>query len=466
MFFSKKIKLYVLPLMIFLFLACLTNVAETEVVDKNNDEINLVIYNRDFGLVNETVKVSLEKGINEFHLEDIPERLEPESVILKSKDDKSNIRILEQKFVSDVLNKNFLLNEYEGQEIKFEIIAHQTGERFLRPGRIIRAGRDPIIEIDGKIRFGLPGEPIFEALPEIKLLKPTLIWNIHSEEKTENIMELSYLTRGFSWTTHYNAIISEDDNYISLFAWFIINNNTGKDFKNANTFLLSGDVGRASQKNQYSAPMMAMARTESVMADDVSMDMLDDYYIFSIDRLIDIPNRETKQIEFFKSEKVPVERVYIYSGQSAQGVQIILKIKNSEENNLGLALPAGNLKVYRKHPTANNIFTGEDSIGRTPVEEEIELNIGKAFDLIGERKTLDSKRIGTRQIEETYQITLRNRKKSDVKIEVIERINRQDWDMMQHSHPYELIDAQQIKFKIDVAAGEEINVEYQVRLKW
>jgi hypothetical protein len=86
--------------------------------------------------------------------------------------------------------------------------------------------------------------------------------------------------------------------------------------------------------------------------------------------------------------------------------------------------------------------------------------------LIGERKTLDSKRIGTRQIEETYQITLRNRKKSDVKIEVIERINRQDWDMMQHSHPYERIDAQQIKFKIDVAAGEEINVEYQVRLKW
>lgn len=452
-----------IPILLFIIIGCISSLA----ISENINQLNLVIYNHDFGLVNEQINVSLDKGNNEFHLSDIPERLEPESVILNTQTTIDNIKIIEQKFISDILNKHNLLNIYEGKEIIFEITAPQTGEKFHRPGKIIRAGNNPIIEMDGKIRFGLPGEPLFEKLPEISLLKPTLIWNIFSSKVQKQIMELSYLTRGFSWETHYNAVISDNEDNINLYAWFILNNNTGKDFKNARTFLLAGDINRAPSNKVMAQPMMArMAMAESVMADDISMGAIDDYYIFGIEKTIDVNNRETKQIEFFNAPNVPIKRVYTYRPQSGNKIEIIINIENKENNLLGFPLPAGRLKIYRKHPEGINIFTGEDKINHTAVDETISLSIGKAFDLIGEKKVMESKQIGSRQIEEKYQITLRNRKKEDVTIQVKEWISRRDWEMLKNSHPFEQIDVQQIEFNITVPAGEEITLEYQVRMRW
>lgn len=453
---------------IFFVISCATTIAVSEEKSEKVPSLNLVIYNRDFGLVNENITVPVKTGISEFSIENIARQIDPLSVILNIESDKNEVRILEQKFVSDVLSQQMLLDKYEGQEINFETVVENTGERFVRKGKIIRAGNNPIIKIDGIYRFGLPGTPLFDNLPEISLLKPTLIWQIKSEKTSNENMTLSYMTRGFSWETNYNAVILDDEKHIELYAWFVINNNTGRDYKNAQAVLLAGDVNRI-QNNQMHAPMarkMVMAVESYAVHDDVSIEALDDFYVFNIDRKLDLDNRETKQIEFLSSSSVPIKRTYKYEGQHGQGVQIIITIKNDEESNLGISLPAGKMKIYRTYNNDFNIFTGEDRINHTPVNEEIELNIGKAFDLTGERIVKESKRIGTREIEETYQITLRNQKKEKVNIIVSERINRADWNMIRHSDPYEQIDSQRIEFNVAVKPESEKTVSYTIRMRW
>jgi hypothetical protein len=86
---------------------------------------------------------------------------------------------------------------------------------------------------------------------------------------------------------------------------------------------------------------------------------------------------------------------------------------NAETNQLGIALPAGKLRFYRRDDDGQLQFVGENTIDHTPRNETIRVTTGNAFDLVGERKQTNFRvDTGDKWIDESFEIKLRNRKKT------------------------------------------------------
>ena len=250
-------------------------------------QTQLTVYNENFAVVKEARKLDLTKGENEIRITDITAHLEPESVILRDLRLPDSIRILEQNYESDPLSEGLLLRKSEGKVLDFEI-TEQNGTTRIVKGRILRSGYvphtaafqrygaqyqysqmayanpegggQPIVEVDGKIKFGLPGKPIFDSLDPKAFLKPTLLWRLWSGDAGEHQVEFSYLTGGMRWEANYNAVAAEKGDSFDIVGWVTLENMSGKDFENAAVKLMAGDVARAPNENQYPAvAKMAMA---------------------------------------------------------------------------------------------------------------------------------------------------------------------------------------------------------------
>ena len=223
------------------------------------EEPSLTIYNQNFAVVRQTVPLNLEAGVNRVQFSDTTAHLEPESVILRDPTGKHALRILEQNFRADPVSDSLLLSLYEGQTIDFEVL-RQNGKEIV-PGRIVRSGyvphrtawerygpeyamrqqamayspgggsSQPIIEVDGKLRFSLPGIPLFPALASNTVLKPTLHWVIESPEAGSLNAELSYLTGGMSWDADYNITAPVEGDSLDLVGWVTIDNQSGPRFR-------------------------------------------------------------------------------------------------------------------------------------------------------------------------------------------------------------------------------------------
>jgi hypothetical protein len=121
-------------------------------------------------------------------------------------------------------------------------------------------------------------------------------------------------------------------------------------------------------------------------------------------------DRETKQVEFVRAESVKAPSIYVYDGaeagyrfyggrnndpgygtQSNKKVWVMREFVNAETNRLGVALPKGKLRFYRRGDDGQLEFTGENEIDHTPRNETIRVRTGNSFDLVGERKPTDFK---------------------------------------------------------------------------
>ncbi len=65
------------------------------------------------------------------------------------------------------------------------------------------------------------------------------------------------------------------------------------------------------------------------------------------------------------------------------------EFKNAETNQLGIALPKGKLRFYRRDDGGQLQFVGENEIDHTPRNETVRVTTGNSFDLVGERKQTD-----------------------------------------------------------------------------
>ncbi|MCA9251911.1 MAG: hypothetical protein KDA54_12335 [Phycisphaerales bacterium] len=231
---------------------------------------SLTIYNQDFGVVRSHIPLKLTSGVNDISISDISAHVEPHSVILRDPTGKTSLQILEQNYRADPISQALLLSHYEGETIDFYMGGTPDDPKIVS-GKIIRSGyvphfdsissfgqqyyqqqmrmaynvqSEPLIEIDGKLRFGLPGTPIFPSLTDDSILKPTLQWKIHSDQTKDVLAELAYQTGGMRWRADYNVIAESDDDIVSLPAWVTLENQCGTTFENARIKLMPGDVNR------------------------------------------------------------------------------------------------------------------------------------------------------------------------------------------------------------------------------
>ena len=117
----------------------------------------------------------------------------------------------------------------------------------------------PIIEVDGVLRFGLPGQPLFPALTGDTILKPTLNWQLRTDKPGHFDAELAYITSGMSWEADYNLVAPEKGDTMDLVGWVTMTNTSGRSFENARIKLLAGDVNKIQEPNSGAYNMAAKA---------------------------------------------------------------------------------------------------------------------------------------------------------------------------------------------------------------
>src|SRR5690348_6527761 len=445
----------------------------------------LTIYNQNFAVVRDIVPLDLKSGVNEVRYPGATAQVEPDSVILRDPTGKHSLQILEQNYRNDPVTQELLLSLFEGKTIDFERMRLKDNTQIpeIVPGKIVRSGyvpggnpEQPIIEVNGKLQFSLPGQPLFPDLGDDTVLKPTLNWLLQSDKSGKFDAEVGYLTGGFTWEADYNLVSPEKGDLVDLIGWVTVNNNSGKTFHDAKIKLMAGDVNRIQPQNYLARGrmMLKVMNMGDAAAPAVTEKAFDEFHLYSIARPTTLRDRETKQVEFVHAEKVLAPTIYVYDGTPSyrfygglnydQGygmednkkIQVMREFVNSDTNHLGIALPAGKLRFYRRDADGQLEFVGEDRIDHTPRNETIRVTTGNAFDLVGERKqTSFHVDTGDKWMDESFEIKLRNRKKEPVQIRVVEHLYRwNNWEITQQSDDFTKKDSQTIEFRVPVKPDE------------
>ena len=401
----------------------------------------LTIYNRDFAVVRQNFTLDLKPGINPIRFGEATLRLEPDSVVLRDVGTRRQLQILEQNYRNDPVSQEMMLSLFEGKTLEF---ATWRGDHMeIVKGRVIRSGyvphggaHQPIIEIDGKLQFFLPGQPIFPALADDTILKPTLNWLIQTERGGASLAEVAYVTGGMSWEADYNIVAPEKGDVLDFVGWITMNNQTGKTFDNARIKLLAGDVNKI-QNNRYEKDrMFAMkaAMADAAAPPPVSEKAFDEYHLYTLSHSTTLHDQETKQVEFVRSAGVKSQRIYVYEGfdtsrygwygslnqdpnygtQSNSKIWVMQEFKNSKDNSLGIPLPRGRVRFYRRDDDGQLQFTGENTIDHTPNDETIRLYTGNTFDVAASASAPSSTPIraaagSTRRLKSKSATTRKNR---------------------------------------------------------
>ena len=477
----------------------------------------VTIYNGGFGVIKERFSLELKKGENEVRFTDITAHMEPESIILRDIKKPDSVLILEQNYESDPLSEGLLLMKNEGKEIMFEIQNPKTGEKEIKKAKIIRSGYvphqsaygrygqeyyvqqqamayggagTPIVEMDGKIMFNLPGRPVFENLDPGNFLKPTLLWQLWADKSGTHDMEISYISGGMKWEATYNAVAPAEGNVMNIIGWVTLDNQSGKEFKDANVKLMAGDVRKVSPEG------MGIRRDEASKSiagapPAVTEKEFAEYHLYTLDRRTTLRDREIKQVEFIRADNVTAERLYVYDGtkigeryqywdyssirnnaeygtECNPKVWVMMEFKNSKENNLGMPLPKGKVKLYQRDEDGRNEFIGEDVIDHTPKDETIRLYIGNAFDIVGERRRTNYRIDNSHDwCDESFEITVRNHKKEEITVRVVEHLYRWiNWDITAKTDEFKKIDSRTIEFPVKVPKNGEKKITYSVHYSW
>ena len=467
----------------------------------------LTIYNQNFFVAREHLSLDLKPGTNRVEYAGIAAHLEPDSVILRDPAGRI-LQVLEQNYRNDPISQELLLSFYEGKTIDFLV---QPGDKVIK-GKIIRSGYvpstaygqsypqpgygQPIIEVDGVLRFGLPGQPLFPALSGDSILKPTLSWLLRTDNPGKFGAEISYVSGGMSWQADYNLVISDKatgkTDILDMVGWITMRNQSGKTFEDANIKLLAGDVNKienpGSMGRVYAAAKTALEA--DAVAPVVKEKSFDEFHLYTLERATTLRDQETKQVEFVSAPGIRAQRIYVYDGvktdmygyyspeqirqdvsygtQSNPKVWVMEEFKNSEANHLGIALPKGKLRFYRRDTDGHLEFTGENTIDHTPKDEVLRLYTGNSFDVVGERKRtnyhVDS---NAHWMEESFEIKVRNHKKEAVSVRVVEHLYRwTNWKLTEPSKEWRKKDAQTAEFPITVDPDGEQTITYTVHYSW
>jgi hypothetical protein len=424
---------------------------------------NITIYS-DVALVEELRTLTISAGEKDYLIEDLPKTLLPDSVLFRPL---KEIELIEQEFLpAQELTGWQLLQNAVGQEVEVTVARGLVPKTYR--GTLLSV-EDGIVlqEVTGRVQ-------IIKEFSEVSLAQlgeyrkaPALRWRIQSDSSREVQGKLSYLASGLSWSAYYTAILNESETQMALTSWVTVQNTSGRDYKNAKLTLIAGELRRLAPPAPISPPraVVPLAAQEK----EIETKPTFEYHQYEFPRRITLTDRQSLELSFIRADAVTVSKHYVYEAAVSPQVRVEIRSVNDEAHGLGIALPAGVVRLYKETQDGIQLI-GEDSLGHTPTGEKIALVPGMAFDLKADRVLKDRQVVGRDELgrelyRDTYEITLRNQRDSDVVIEVKERLQG-TWKIVSAEPSYEKLDASTVLFTVPVKARAAAKVTYTVEWKY
>lgn len=471
---------------------CFPVLAAGQVDSSDSLGTSLTIYNQNFGLVRDLRNMELKEGINHVRFEDVAARIDPTSVSFTSLTAPNAVVVREQNYQYDLLEPNTILSKSVGKQVKFRqyLSGGQVNEIegvLLNPpvvsvsdvnGNISRNHQGLVVKSGDRVILNPSGQVELSELPAGLVSKPSLLWKLETNRPGTHKTEIAYQTQGLNWHADYVAVVNDDDTAIDLTSWVTLDNKSGAGYKNAALKLMAGDVHRVTP----AAPMMDMmemaaGRAMAPPEPQFKEQSFAEYHLYTLQGKTSVNDNETKQLSLFNASSVPTRKLFIYDPAApqiayrgwapqadTQKVNVKMEIENSEKNNLGMPLPKGKVRVYKKDKDGALQFIGEDLIDHTPRDEKVRLYIGDAFDLVGERKQTNYVRVSDHVTRYSYEISLRNHKDKAVTITAVEHAHGQ-WKILSFSNQFTKKDSTTFEFPVSVPARGEVKINYEIEIR-
>ncbi len=453
---------------------------ETVSTVADQQSVAVTIYNDNLALVKDARQVKLGRDLNRLAWREVSAQMRPETAQLRNASNPGGFRLLEQNFDFDLLTPDKLLDKYVGREVTVIRTNPATGAETRESATVLSTNNGVVLKFADRIETGAPGRIAFPGVPDTLRDKPTLVISLVNGTTGAQNLELSYLTGGLSWRADYVAELNADDSALDLNGWVTLTNQSGAAYPNARLQLVAGDLNRVREAQPMPRAMMAMAAKVADAA-EMQQESLFEYHLYTLQRPTTLAENQTKQVALMSATRVPVNKEflltgadYYYSGQVGEigqklKIGVYVDFRNKGEG-LGIPLPKGVIRVYKKDSQGNAQFVGEDRIDHTPKNETLRLKLGDAFDVTADKKqTAFQKLAGSGRynyvFESAYEIVLKNAKSEPVTVTVREPMPG-DWTMVAESQPHTKAASGTAEWKVKVPADGQAVLTWRVRVKY
>jgi len=449
----------------------------------DQQEVAVTIYNENLALVKDQRKLQLKPGNSALAFRDVSARMRPETALLRSTSAPGSLAVLEQNFDFDLLTPQKLMEKYVGRSVSIIRTNPATGVETTEQAEVLSANNGVVLKIGQRIETGIPGRIVYGDVPPNLRDRPTLVMALDNSGAAQQTVELSYLTGGLAWKADYVVELNAAEDALDISGWVTLTNTSGATYRKARLQLVAGDVNQVRPQMEgrlmpMAAPAPAMAKARSDMAEE----SLFEYHLYTLNRPTTIAENQTKQVSLLSASGVPARKELLLKGndyyyQSSYGelgqkmkVAVFVEFDNKESAHLGMPLPKGIIRVYKKDKAGNAQFIGEDRVDHTPKNETVRLKLGDAFDVTADKKQTDFKKLsGTGKynyvFESAYEVLLKNAKKEAVTVTVQEPMPG-DWQVLSESHPHTKSASNTAVWKISVPAEGSTKLVYRSLVRY
>ena len=424
----------------------------------------LVIYDN-YTFIFEKMVMNVQKGSNAFSFQELPLNLMDNAVFI----------YLPQKDGLNVISKNLHSNPFSIDKLIIGEL-NKDVELISKDGKIVSGklinvtGSRAAVEVEnGKVRLINLSDYEFTELEYDKdrFYDNKLSYTVLSGKREKVGYEIGYFTGDLNWNCEHLGTYNPGKGKLDLSSWVKISSNMNFDIKNADVTLVSGSIRRpeTSRRNiRADFGVQAKAMADNLEQGGFSVEETFEYYSFKYPDPVDLKRSGNIELQLYNRTGIDVKKVFVYNGRiNPNDIFVSLELKNEKNNNLGIPLPKGMVKLFSKEDSELS-YIGADYISDTPAGKDLNLKIGKSFDLKGERIRKEFRRITNRITEEVVNIILSNGSDKDVEIKVIENLAG-DWTIQNSNFKYSKVSSNTIEYIIPVKAQSSGTIEYTVRIK-
>jgi len=441
----------------------------------DQQSVAVTIYNDNLALVRDERRVDLGRGVSYLALRDVSANMDPTSALLRSITAPGALSMIEQNFNFDLLSPEKLLEKYVGRDVTVIHTNPKTGEETREQAKVLSVNGGVVLQYANRIETGVDGRLAFPSIPANLRDIPTLVADLNNDYAGPQTVELDYLTGGMSWRADYVGVLNANDTKLDMNGLVTLTNASGASYNNARMQLVAGTINRA----QVPQTVSKLSMMEAAPANQMRQENLFEYHLYTLGRPTTIADKQTKQVALMSASGISVTKSlelrgagYYYTEQAGDlGLrlkpQIYLEFAN-QGGSLGIPLPAGIVRIYKKDSQGNAQFVGEDSIDHTARRERIRLLLGESFDVTATKKQTDFKRIapyaeGRYVYQSSYEIEMRNAKDTAVPLKVVETLPG-DWQIMSENFPHAKNSSSTATWNITIPANSKATLDYSVRV--
>lgn len=457
-----------------------TPLAEKTTTIQDQTEIAVTIYNNNLALIKDTRNIRLDSNLNKLAWRGVSAKMQSETALLRNLTRPAGFHIQEQNFDFDLLTPQKLLEKYTNRRISVIRTNPSTGQETEEKATVLATNGGVVLKFNNRIETGIPGRLAFPDVPKNLRDKPTLVATFQNAMTGNQELELSYLTSGLSWQADYVAELNENDSHLDLNGLVTLTNQSGTTFPKAKLQLVAGDVNRIHQPKIRVQRNLAMS-AEMASKPTMTEEALFEYHLYTLQHPTTLAENQTKQVALMSATHIPIEKEFLLQGMNhhfigpysdiskASKIGAFIEFQNKGEG-LGIPLPKGIIRVYKKDKQGNAQFIGENQIDHTPNNKPVRLKLGNAFDLTASKKQTDFKKLygktkNTKVFETAHKITLRNAKDKAVTITVVEPIPG-DWKILAQSHQHQKTSSGTAEWSISIPGKHKTSLTYRVRTKY